>query len=220
VGSAQFQRGSRFGPYVVLEVLAQGGQGIVFKARHSEVAKVVALKVLLEPDPPGRARFRQEAQVLANLRHPNLPVVSSLGEERGRPYVALEYVEGQDLKSVIRSRGVPDFAWTVSALAAVARTVHYCHEQGVVHRDLKPANILVEAGTERPVLVDFGLLKRDPAHFGQHLSVDALSRLSATGEFKGTPGFMAPEQADPSLFGGRLRARRDALLLGHRNCPL
>ncbi len=196
-GSATPQR---FGPFEVIAPIAQGGQGAVLRALHRPSGRAVALKLLLRADPKSVRRFRQEAQVLARLEHPSIVRVIDHGEEGGVPYLAMALVEGESLKAIVGRAGAPPLASSLRVVEAVARALAHCHERGVVHRDLKPDNVLIERGTGRPVLVDFGLLQRDAEVFGE-LSIDQRSKLSVTGEVKGTPSFMAPEQASPKRFG-------------------
>jgi hypothetical protein len=192
-----FTPGSRFGPYVIERELARGGQGAILVAVHEQLQQRVALKLLLHGDERSRARFLREAQVLAKLKNPNIPRVHHVGEERGVSYMAMELIDGEDIYSQIRQRGVPDFAWSARVVAQVARVVQACHDQGILHRDLKPHNVLIERGSERAVLVDFGLLKKDKSVL-DGLTVDGGS-LSLAGEMSGTPAYMAPEQADASV---------------------
>ncbi|MGE0711720.1 MAG: protein kinase [Planctomycetota bacterium] len=191
----------RFGPYDVISELARGGQGIVLRARHRELGHSVALKLLVDAaDPVRLKRFRQEAKVLARLRHPHLARVTDLGELNQIPFLAMDLIEGRDLRAIVEAEGPPPLEWTARVLAVVAHTLHYCHEQGLVHRDLKPANVLIERDSQRPVLVDFGLVQRD----AQQMSLGSLDQgpLSLSGEgLKGTPAYMAPEQAAPDRYG-------------------
>ncbi len=166
--------------------------------------------MLTDRDPRALGRFRQEAKVLAALSHPNLLRVTDLGEQNGIPYLAMEYVRGRNLAEHVAD-GVPAFDWSARVLGTVAHALHTCHMQGLVHRDLKPANILVEADTDRPVLVDFGMVKRDPEQM--KLSSLESTPLSRTGELKGTPKYMAPEQAAPQRFG-EVSPRTDVYALG------
>jgi len=180
--------GQRLGPYEVLEVVGAGAQGLVLRARDGRSGRLVALKVLADPDPRARDRLVREARILIGTRHPHLVRVVDVGEAAGLAYLALEWVEGETLAARVR-RGGPLPAGEVRAvLAAVAGALAHCHARGVVHRDVKPANVLVERPTERVVLVDLGLAKLLP-EAGRH------TRLTETGEVIGTPGLLAPEQA-------------------------
>jgi serine/threonine protein kinase len=195
-----------YGAYRIEAEIARGGQGVVLRARHVELGKRVALKLLLDDDLTARKRFLREVKTLAALRHVNLPQAYDVGEEEGVPWIALELIEGQSLKERLREHGVPDFAWSVQVVASVARAVHYCHEQAILHRDLKPANVVIEQGSERPVVVDFGLVKLDP-----QLGVESLSQ---TGEIQGTPSYMAPEQIGVGQDGRGVSLRSDVYGLG------
>ncbi|MBL4844113.1 MAG: serine/threonine protein kinase, partial [Planctomycetes bacterium] len=192
--------GKRLGPYVVEREIARGGQGVVLIARHAETGGRVALKLLLDPTPQRVGRFRQEAQVLARLQHPNLLRVNDLGEHGGVPFLAMEFVEGRSLEQLFDEEGVQSEDWIKQTLGEVASALDYCHQSGLVHRDVKPANVLVEAGTGRIVLVDFGLIKRDPDKL-KLSTLDSGSRLSKTGELRGTPAYMSPEQISHTRYG-------------------
>ncbi|MBX3470890.1 MAG: protein kinase [Planctomycetes bacterium] len=201
--------GQEFGKYEILATISKGGVGAVFRARHKELGQLVALKLLLREDPSPEAlgRFRREGQVLARIRHDNVVGISDLGEENGVPYLVMELIDGRDLHKTVRAPGgdLPDFEWTVGVMTCVARALAHCHEQGVIHRDVKPHNIIVEHGSGRAVLTDFGLVKRDPALGG----ADGASQLSVAGAVMGTPSFMAPEQFEPDGPFGAVGARTD-----------
>jgi hypothetical protein len=172
--------------YEVLGELGRGGMGVVYRARQVRLGRVVALKVLLAGAHAGeqeRARFKAEAEAVARLQHPHIVQIYEVGEEEGRPYLALEHVDGGSLAD--RLRGTPLPAREAAGLVeTLARAVHAAHEKGVVHRDLKPANVLLTAdGT--PKLTDFGLAKRLDVAIGQ----------THSGAIVGTPSYMAPEQA-------------------------
>jgi WD40 repeat protein/serine/threonine protein kinase/tetratricopeptide (TPR) repeat protein len=173
--------------YEVLGELGRGGMGVVYRARQVRLGRTVALKVLLAGAHAGEqdlARFRAEAEAVARLQHPNVVQIHEVGEEGGRPYLALEYVEGGSLADKLKGTPLParEAAGLVETLA---RAVHAAHERGVVHRDLKPANVLLTSdGT--PKVVDFGLAKR----------LDGATLHTQTGAVLGTPDFMAPEQAE------------------------
>jgi serine/threonine-protein kinase len=170
--------------YEMLERLGHGGMGVVYKARQKKLDRVVALKMILA-GPHARAedlaRFRREAEVIARLAHPNIVQIYEVGEHDGRPFLALEYVEGGGLDR--RLGGAPLPAREAARLAeTLARAIHHAHVQGVVHRDLKPANVLVGANGI-PKITDFGLARRG-----------AGSEQTQTGDVLGTPSYMAPEQ--------------------------
>ncbi len=171
--------------YEVLGLLGSGGMGVVYKARDVRLKRLVALKMILagaHARPEERDRFRREAEAVARLQHPNVVHVYEVGEQDGRPFLALEYVGGGSLAE--RLGGKPQPADEAARLVrALALAVHAAHRQGIVHRDLKPANVLLaEDGT--PKVTDFGLAKR----------LDEAG-LTQTGAVLGTPSYMAPEQA-------------------------
>ena len=184
--------GAQLGPYRLEAELARGGQGAVFRGIHVALGRPVAIKVLLDPDPATRKRFLLEARVLVHLEHPGVVGVEALAEEAGFPYLVMTLLSGQSLKERVRTGGPLGGDEACQVLASVCEALDYCHQRGVLHRDLKPDNVLVtDAGV--PVIVDFGLAKHDRAK----LQVPELeqTRLSASGELKGTPAYMAPEQA-------------------------
>jgi eukaryotic-like serine/threonine-protein kinase len=172
--------------YEVQAVLGRGGMGVVFKAWHLRLNRPVALKLLLDSayaTPAERARLLQEAELVAGLRHPNIVQVHDVGEQDGRPYFTMEFIEGGSLAEALA--GTPQPARQAAGLlATLAEAVHVAHQAGIVHRDLKPGNVLLTAdGT--PKVSDFGLAR--------HL--DGGAGLTRTGTALGTPGYMAPEQA-------------------------
>jgi serine/threonine protein kinase/WD40 repeat protein len=189
--------------YEILEELGSGGMGVVYMARHLELGRTVALKVL-RADSCGRdpeLRLRREAEALARVSHPHIVQIYEVGVAADQPYLALEYVPGGTLADRLRA-GPMKARDAAAAVRMVALAVHAAHEQGLVHRDLKPANILLPAPISTPEssegassrsgvipepavkVTDFGLVKR----------LDQ-SDLSRTGELLGTPCYMAPEQA-------------------------
>jgi WD40 repeat protein len=176
----------RVGDYELLEELARGGVGVVFRARQLSLGRTVAVKLLLAglfADPRARQRFRTEAQAAARIRHPNVVGILEVGEHEGQPFLAMEYMEGGTLARKVANGPLPA---TVAAayLAKIARAVDHAHALGVLHRDLKPSNILLDAYDE-PRVTDFGLAK----------VLDDAAELTLPGEVLGSPAFMAPEQA-------------------------
>jgi eukaryotic-like serine/threonine-protein kinase len=196
--------------YEILEVLGQGGMGVVYKAWHKELRRFVALKMVLaggHARSEDLARFRIEAEASARLQHPNIVQVHEVGEQGARPFLALEFVDGGSLARNLQ--GAPLEAEAAAKLVeTLARAMHYAHQRGIIHRDLKPSNVLLSdgggAGSESsgssshatfsssrvPKITDFGLAK---------LMVGG-SDQTRTGAILGTPSYMAPEQA-----GGRTK---------------
>ena len=172
--------------YDILGELGRGGMGIVYKARHLALKRIVALKMVLDGahvGPVQLARFRAEAEAVAQLQHPNIVQVHEVGECGGRPFFSLEFVEGGSLDRKVK--GTPLLPREAAAVVEkLAHAMHVVHQQGIIHRDLKPANILLTAdGT--PKITDFGLAKDLGSESGQ----------TASGAVMGTPSYMAPEQA-------------------------
>jgi serine/threonine protein kinase/Tfp pilus assembly protein PilF len=203
--------------YELLEELGRGSMGVVYKAREPELDRLVALKVILAGPHAGAdqiVRVHREARAIARLKHPNIVQIHEIGDDDGRPFLCMEYVDGPGLDQVLaRWNGKGRLAVTPEAAARLMQTlagaVHYAHQQGIIHRDLKPANILLQTATsvsevERrdsaleiqldthgmrsaiPKIADFGLAK----------FLDSSGDTAQTGHLVGTPTFMAPEQAD------------------------
>ena len=171
--------------YEVEALLGRGGMGMVYKARHLRLNRLVALKMLITgayAGPHERARFQREAEAAASLHHANIVQVHDVGDHRGWPYFTMEFLEGGSLTQALA--GTPQPARQAAALVAtLAEAVLVAHRHGIVHRDLKPANILLTAdGT--PKVADFGLAR----HF------DGEPALTQSGARIGTPSYMAPEQ--------------------------
>ena len=175
--------------YVILEELGRGGMGVVYLARHRELKRLVALKMVQSSARDCArtlARFRAEAEVLARLRHPNIVQIFEVGDWEGRPFFAQEYLPGGGLDR--RLRGQPQSPrLAAQIIEALSRAVQAAHEAGVIHRDLKPANVLL-ASDDTPKLTDFGLAKQLDSGGGQ----------THTGDILGTPHYMAPELANGS----------------------
>ncbi len=173
-----------FGDYLLLEEIARGGMGVVYKARQVSLKRMVALKMILRgtfATDKDVARFRAEAEAAANLDHLQIVPIYEVGEHEGQRYYAMKFVEGTSLAQ--QPRG--DVRSEVAAMLAVARAVHHAHQRGVLHRDLKPSNLLVDSEGTRFVTV-FGLAKR---------LTDTNATYTETGAVLGTPRYMAPEQA-------------------------
>jgi serine/threonine-protein kinase len=192
--------------YEVLELLGRGGMGVVHKARQLGLDRLVALKMIRAGEQAGPAhlhRFRAEAAAVARLTHPNIVQIYEIGEVSGEPFFSMELVEGGSLQQKLAGTPLPgrDAAGLVEALA---RAVHYAHQQGVLHRDLKPANVLLagegsakpqaEEG-ERPTAAACGLALPKITDFGLAKRLDVDSGHTQTGDVMGTPSYMAPEQA-------------------------
>jgi serine/threonine protein kinase len=171
--------------YRLIDVIGNGGMGIVYRAQHQSLNRVVALKMILSGDSNREqlARFRDEALAVAALQHPHIVQVFDTGETEGRPYLALEYLPGGSLAD--RLGGTPvEPRRAADLVGVIAGAVQHAHERGIVHRDLKPANVLLDLdGT--PKVSDFGLAKR----------LDNDSGRTRTGAILGSPSYMPPEQA-------------------------
>ena len=192
-----------FADYEILEKIAEGGMGVVYKAKQRSAKRFVALKMILPR--PGMTdedvtRFRQEAEAAAQRRHPHIVRIYDVGTMTGpdgnpRPYFTMDLIEGGSLSQSLKERqaaGVLEKTslWAAEQrrvadmMATVARAVHFAHQHRILHRDLKPSNVLLDSEC-RPHLTDFGLAKR----------LEGGAGLTQTGAIVGTPGYLAPEQA-------------------------
>ena len=175
-----------FGDYELLEEIARGGMGVVYKARQIKLNRIVALKMILAGQLASKEdvqRFHTEAEAAANLDHQGIVPIFEVGEHEGQHYFSMGYIDGDSLAGKLLDGPLPPRK-AAKLIHAVAAAVQYAHQKGVIHRDLKPANILLTRGG-RPKVTDFGLAKQ----------VKGDSGLTATGQILGTPSYMPPEQA-------------------------
>ena len=210
---------TRFGDYELLDEIARGGMGVVYRARQLSLDRIVAVKMLLlgQFAAPGVfQRFRAEAESAAKLQHPNIVAIHDIGEQDGQPFFSMDYVAGRNLADLVHGQPLPSLA-AAQYLVKLARAVQYAHDHGILHRDLKPANILIDEADE-PRITDFGLAKRlgtDPGfripdsgsspppsasgigHPGSGIPppIRVTPDLTLSGQVLGSPNFLPPEQA-------------------------
>ncbi|MEX0817992.1 MAG: serine/threonine-protein kinase, partial [Pirellulaceae bacterium] len=193
----------QFGDYELLDEIARGGMGVVYKARQRKLNRIVAVKMILAgqfASPEHVQRFYSEAEAAANLDHPGIVPIYEVNEQDGQHFFSMGYVDGASLSELVKDRPLaPREAAKITR--QVADAIQYAHDHRVIHRDLKPGNILMTADGQ-PRVTDFGLAK----------TVEGDSDLTATGQVLGTPSYMPPEQA-----AGRIEAigpRSDIYSLG------
>lgn len=175
----------RFGPCELGEVVAQGGMGIVYRARHLRLGRDVAVK-MIRPERLSRKidvrRFQNEAMTIARLDHPNIIPILDVGQVDGVHYFAMRLIEGRDLKAC-RTRYLDDVRAAARLVRDIAGAIYYAHQHGILHRDLKPSNVLVD-DLGVPYVVDFGLARQ----------LSQATDLTKSGQLLGTPAYLAPEQ--------------------------
>ncbi len=185
--SEKVQRGGpRIPGYDLLEKLGEGGMGVVYKARHRDLNRIVALKMIRggeQARPDHFVRFRIEAEAVASLRHPNIIQIYDIGQVDDLPFVALELLDGGSLNDHLAGTPRPGRD-AARLMVTLSRAIHAAHQAGIVHRDLKPPNVLFTADGV-PKITDFGLAKR----------LESDSNQTESGQIMGSPSYMAPEQA-------------------------
>jgi WD40 repeat protein/tRNA A-37 threonylcarbamoyl transferase component Bud32 len=193
----------RFGDYELLQEIARGGMGVVYKARQLTLNRIVALKMILAGQLASKLdveRFYSEARAAGELQHPNIVAIHEVGQHNGQHFFSMDYVNGPSLADK-----VVDGTWppreAARLMRQIAKAVHYAHTRGIVHRDLKPRNVLLTAEGQ-PRITDFGLAKR----------LHGTSDLTVSGQIMGTPSFMSPEQAQGKVRG--VGPRSDVYSLG------
>ncbi len=198
----ELQEGDVFAGHRILGVAGRGGMGVVYRAQQLDLDRVVALKLIapgLAADPAFRERFVRESRAAAAIDHPNVITVYYAGEHEGRLYIAMRFVEGEDLRALVSRGGGLEPAQAAQIVGQVAAALDAAHERGLVHRDVKPANVLL--GQDRHAyLTDFGLTKRTTAE----------TTVTGSGHWVGTLGYISPEQ----IRGEPIDARADVYALG------
>jgi len=175
-----------FGDYELLEEIARGGMGVVYRARQKSLKRLVAVKMILgggHAGPKFVQRFRTEAEAAASLHHPNIVAIHEVGEQDGQHFFSMDYVDGPDLERMTGRRPIPAEK-AARYVKAIAEAIHYAHQRGILHRDLKPSNVLVDSD-DQVRITDFGLAKV--------LTSD--TSLTLSGQVLGSPHFVPPEQA-------------------------
>lgn len=175
-----------FGDYDLLELIAEGGMGVVFKARQRNLDRLVAVKMIRAEHlarPQDVERFHREATAAARLQHPHIVAIHESGEIEGQHFYAMDYVAGRSLATVVREHPLAPYR-AAACVRMIAEAIQHAHEHGVLHRDLKPSNILIDAD-DAPHVTDFGLAKL----------LEGSADATLSGQVMGSPSYMAPEQA-------------------------
>lgn len=202
--AGEFAPPSRLGRYEIIREIGRGNMGLVYLGRDPRLNRLIAVKVL----PPGastigldaeeaRRRFCREAQCAARLSHPHIVKVFDAGEQDGLAYIAMELLQGRDLRSFTRREGLPEPSWGAARVAEAAFALDYAHAQGVCHRDVKPENLVILDSDRSLRVTDFGIASLPGAE-------------DSPGAVVGTPRYMSPER----IAGGRADGRADQFSLG------
>src|SRR5216117_1459293 len=218
-----------FGDYELFQEIARGGMGVVYRARHLNLERIVAVKMILAERFASQQivrRFQGEVTAAALLRHPNIVAIHDVGIHDGQHYFSMDYVEGQNLSQLVGNRPVPP-SKAARYVKLIGEAIQYAHQQGILHRDLKPSNVLVDT-SDQPRITDFGLAKRfgvppsggqasgpekagtpnEPAEAG----TPYMSSFTLSGQMLGSPNFMPPEQASSQR--GKVGRHSDVYGLG------
>ncbi len=231
------------GNYVILDKLGQGGMGLVLKAEHRRMKRLVALKVLspaVTKTAGALQRFQREVEAAARLEHPNIVTAYDADEAQGIHFLVMQYVEGSDLSALVKQKGPLSIEHAVSCITQAARGLEFAHTHGVIHRDIKPANLLLDtSGTVK--ILDMGLARIDSIGGDKAAFAATQAELTSAGTVLGTVDYIAPEQAENTktadaradlyslgmtlwyLLNGRPAYEGDSLmsrLLAHRDQPI
>jgi predicted Ser/Thr protein kinase len=190
----------KIGKYDVVKELGRGGMGVVYKAHDSLMERDVAIKLISEmvlAVPEIKSRFLREAQTAGKLSHENITVIFDVGEDKGRPFIVMEYLEGNDLGEMIEEGKDFSLIEKLDYACQICRGLSYSHSKGIIHRDIKPGNIRVTAA-QKVKIMDFGIARAES------------SNLTRTGAIIGTPYYMSPEQVQ----GKKIDKRSDIFSFG------